>query len=202
MPHGVLCGELLLHDSCCFMCGFSLTDRMVFYVGTFSYTPGAVLCGDFSYTPHAVSRGEFLMHTRALFCGEFLLHVPCCFMCGDSLTRSMLLYVRRSCFFVLFFCCCFYMALAVLCGEFLLHTSYCFIWWFLLHDWYLFVGRKFVFHALCYLISGICLTHPMQGSMERFSNNMQCVLSCVELFLSSLCCFMWEISLTILRSMY
>ena len=101
MPHGVLCGELLLHDSCCFMCGFSLTDRMVFYVGTFSYTPVAVLCGDFSYTPHAVSRGEFLMHTRALFCGEFLLHVPCCFMCGDSLTRSMLLYVRI--FFFLFF---------------------------------------------------------------------------------------------------
>ena len=108
MPHGVLCGELLLHDSCCFMCGFSLTDRMVFYVGSFSYTPGAVLCVDFSYTPHAVSRGEFLMHTRALFCGEFLLHVPCCFMCGDSLTRSMLLYVRRSCcFFVCFFVFCF-----------------------------------------------------------------------------------------------
>ena len=66
----------------------------------------------------------------------------------------------------------------------------------------LFLCRKFVFHALCYLISGICLTHPMQVYVGRFSNSMQCVVSCEEFLLCSPCCLRWEVSLTNLRAMY
>ena len=69
MPHAVLCGEILVHGPCYFMCGVSFTWSMLFYVGIFFYT------------------------LRALFNGEFLIHAPCCFMRGDSRTRSMLFYV-------------------------------------------------------------------------------------------------------------
>ena len=51
------------------MWAVSLTHPLLLYVGSFSYTPLAVLCG------------------------EFLLHTPCCFMWGVSLTRPVLIYV-------------------------------------------------------------------------------------------------------------
>ena len=95
------------------------------------------------------------------------------------------------------------MAHAVLCVELLLHTPCCFIWRGSLTLVVLFFScRKFVFHALLYFISGICLTHPMQVYVRRFSNSMPCVLSCQEFLLCSPCCFMWEVSLTNLRAMY
>ena len=112
MPHAVfLCGEFLLHVPCCFMSGISLTHPMLFmwrvslthfvlfYVGSLSYTPLAVLCGEF-YTPHAI------------LCGEFLLHRPCCFVWG--ITNPVLSYV------VVFF----YTTGAFLCRKFVLHAIY------------------------------------------------------------------------------
>ena len=59
--------EFLLHSLCCFMWGVSLTLPVLFYVGSFSYTPCAVLCG------------EFLLHFLCCFLWEFVLHVPCYF---------------------------------------------------------------------------------------------------------------------------
>ena len=99
------------------------------------------------------------------------------------------------------------MAHAVLYGEFLLHTPCCLCGVFsYITGSYVYAGSlfsmPFVFHALCYLISGISLTHPMQVYVGRFSNSMQCVLSCKEFLLYSLCCFMWEISLTVLSAKY
>ena len=76
-----------------------------------------------------------------------------------------------------------YVLRAVLCGGFSYITGAYFI------------CRKFVFHALCYLISGTCLTHSMQVFVGRFSNSIQCVHSCEEFLLYCPCCFMWEISL-------
>ena len=68
IPH-VLYGEFLLHALCYFMWGVSLTHPVLCYLGSFSYTPHAVLCG------------------------EFLLHTPCCFKWGVFLTCPMLCYV-------------------------------------------------------------------------------------------------------------
>ena len=161
---------------------------------------------------------------HAVLCEEFLLHAPCCFMWGFSYTL-VLFYVGSFSYTLLAVLCgggggcvCVgefsYMVHAILCGEFLLPGPCCFMWeislthsvlfmWgFLLHYWCLFLCRKFVFHALCYLISGISLTHPMQVYVGRFSNSMQCVLSCKEFLLYSLCCFMWEISLIVLSALY
>ena len=53
----ILCGEI-------FTC-----PMLLYYAGSFSYMPLAVLGG------------------------EFLLHAPCCFMWGVSLTHSVLFYV-------------------------------------------------------------------------------------------------------------
>ena len=50
------------------MWGASLTRPLLFYLGSFSYTPCAVLCG------------------------VFLLHVSCCFIWGVSLTRPFLFF--------------------------------------------------------------------------------------------------------------
>ena len=73
---------------------------MLYYLGSFSYTPHAVLCGEFPYTFHT------------MLCGEFLLHAPCSFIWGVSLTRPVLFYVGSFS----------YTPHAVLCGEFLLHA--------------------------------------------------------------------------------
>ena len=184
---------------------------MLVFVRSLSYTPHASFSeesltllmlvpvrggGGFAYMVHDILCGQFLLHTRALLCREFLLDAPCCFIGGGGGGGLS------------------YMVHAILCGEFLLHGPCCFIWgisvthsalfmWgFLLHYWCLFLCRKFVFHALCYLISGISPTHPMQVYVGSFSNSMECVLSCKEFLLYSLCCFMWEIYLTALSAMY
>jgi len=52
------------------------------------------------------------------------------------------------------------------------------------------------------LILGFSLTHPMQVDVGRFSNSISCVLLCEEFLLYSQCCFMWDVSLTILSAMY
>ena len=54
--------EFVLHASCCFPWGVSLTRPLLFYVVSFSHTPRTVLFGNFAYTPHAVLYGEFLLH--------------------------------------------------------------------------------------------------------------------------------------------
>ena len=46
MPHAVVVsGEFFLHALCFFMRGVCLTRAMLFYVGSFCYTPLAPLCG-------------------------------------------------------------------------------------------------------------------------------------------------------------
>ena len=59
--------EFLFHSLFCFMWEVSLTLLILFYVGSFSYTPCAVLCG------------EFLLHSQCCFVWEFVLHAPCYF---------------------------------------------------------------------------------------------------------------------------
>ena len=73
---------------------------MLFYVGSFSYTPHAVLCE------------------------EFLLHAPCCFMWEVSLTRLPLFYVGRISYTPLlsYVGSLSYTLYAVLCGQYLLHV--------------------------------------------------------------------------------
>ena len=65
------------------MWGVSVTHPLLFYRGSFSYTPLAGACGEF-YTACAV------------LCGEFLLHAPFCFKLGVTLTHLMLFYVWRG----------------------------------------------------------------------------------------------------------
>ena len=120
----VLCGEFLLHAPCCcflwgvsltalccFMCGVSLKRLMLFYVGSFSYTPLAVLCGEFhvhasccvmwgvSLTrPLLCYVGSFSYTPLAVLCGQFLLYAPCFFfflMRGVTLTHPRLFNVWR-----------------------------------------------------------------------------------------------------------
>ena len=77
---------------------------MLYYVGSFSYTPHVVLCGEFLlHAPYYVMWGvsltrpvlfyvgSFSYTPHAVLCGVFLLHAPCCIMWGVSLTRPMLL---------------------------------------------------------------------------------------------------------------
>ena len=79
------------HVLCCFMWGVSLTCPMLFYVGSFFYTPLSVLCGEFllhtqccflwgvSLThPVLFPVGSFSYTLDAILCGEFLLHASCC----------------------------------------------------------------------------------------------------------------------------
>ena len=92
---------------------------MLVYVGSFSYTPLAVLCGEFLLYAPCCFIGEFLLHSLcslmvsfsytplAVLCGEFLFYAPCCFMWGVSLTRPLLFYLGSFSF----------TPLAVLCGE-------------------------------------------------------------------------------------
>ena len=107
-PRATLCGELLLHAPSYFVWGVSLTRPVhpyyfvvvgvgsltrpvLLYVGSFSYTPHAVVVGGrggFSYTPRAllcaefsltlsvILSGSFSYTPRATLCGDFLLHAP------------------------------------------------------------------------------------------------------------------------------
>ena len=83
-PRATLCGELLLHAPSYFVWGVSLTRPVLPYyfvvVGVGSLTrPELLYVGSFSYTPHAVvvgGRGGFSYTPRATLCGDFLLHAP------------------------------------------------------------------------------------------------------------------------------
>ena len=89
-------------------------------MGSFSYTPHAVLCGAYLLHALAVLCGEFLLHALAVLCGQYLLHVLAV-LCGKvllhltagvSLTRPVLFYVGSFS----------YTPNAGLCGGFLLYT--------------------------------------------------------------------------------
>ena len=103
----ILCGDIITCLSCCFTCGVFLKFLMLFYVGSFSDTPDAVL------------RGEFLLHT------------PCYLMWEDSLTCRILFYVVS--FFDITHTGCFLFSFFLLSGKCLLDSACCFMWWFLLH---------------------------------------------------------------------
>ena len=185
-----------------FMWGVSLTHPVLFYVGSFSYTPHTVLCG------------------------KFLLHAPCCFMWGVSLTRPMLVYVGSFSYTVRAdLCGCFsyiagayficrkfiFQALCYLisgiclthpmqvyvrrfsnsiqcvhsCEEFILYSPYCF-----------YVGN-FSYNCTClvlvYLGSFSCTL-----SASLYAQFLLHVLCCYlrEFLLHAPCCFMWGVSLT------
>ena len=145
------------------MWGVSLTRTGLFYVGSFSYTPLAVLCGEFlfhtlwcfvwgvSLTYHILFYvGSFSYTPQAVLCGEFLLHAPCWFMWGVSLRRSMLFYVRSFS----------YRHIAVLCGEFLLHAPWCFMWGVSLTRPVLFYVRSFSYMPPAVLCGEFLLHTP------------------------------------------
>ena len=216
MSYAVLSGEFVLHSRCCFMWEVSLTRPSVL-CGSFSSTPSAVLCGEFLFhapscfmcgvylpRPMLFYVGSFFYTPLAVLCGKFLLHATSCFMWRVSLTR------------------CFigvgmgvpYTPLAVLCGEILEHGPCYFMWGISLTQSVLIdVGapltllvlifmEEVCFPCLCYLISGIFRTHPIQVYVRSFSNSIQCVHSCEEFLLYSPYWFMSEISLTIVRALY
>ena len=127
----VLCGEFLLHASCCSILGISLTRQLLFYVGIFSDISLAALCGEFLLHPPCcfmwglslprlmlfyVRSFSYMLH--AVLCRDFLFHASCCSMYGVSLTCSMLFDAGNFS----------YTPLAVLCAQFLLHTPCCFMW--------------------------------------------------------------------------
>ena len=90
------------------MWAVSLTRPMMFYVGSFSYTPLAGLCGEFllhapcsfmwavSLThPLLFYVGSFSYTPCADLCGEFLLHAPFLFYAGSYSYTPLALYVWR-----------------------------------------------------------------------------------------------------------
>ncbi len=90
------------------MWGVSLTRPLLFYVGSFAYTPLAVICGEFLLhalcsfmwgvsltSPFLFDVGSFSYMPLAVLCGEFLLHAPFCFMRGVSLTHPRLFSIWR-----------------------------------------------------------------------------------------------------------
>ena len=59
-PYAVSCGEFLFHAPCYFYLGSS-SYLMLFYVGSFSHAFDAIFhVGSFFYTPHALLCEEFL----------------------------------------------------------------------------------------------------------------------------------------------
>ena len=145
---------------------------MLFYGGSFSYTPCAVLYGEFRLHSSCCFLWGVFLTLPVLFsvgvcftcpmlfwaCGEFLLKNPFYFMWGVSLTRPMLLHVGS------------YTPHAMLYGEFLLHIPCCFMW-------------------------EVSLTYPMLCYMGSFSYMPHAVL-CREFLLHTPCSFMWGVSLT------
>ena len=107
----ILCGDIITCPSCCFTWGVFLKFLMLFYVGSFSDTPDAVL------------RGEFPLHT------------PCYLMCEDSLTCRILFYVV-SFFDITHTVFLFVLSLlffGFFSGKCLLDSPCCFMWGFLLY---------------------------------------------------------------------
>ncbi len=148
----------------------SLTCAMLFYVGSFSYTPSVVSCGEFHWHARccfmwgvSLTRlilfytGKFSYTPAAVLCGEFLLHAACCFMWRVSLTPSILFDVGSFSS----------TPHVVLCREFLLHAPCCLMW-------------------------GISLTRPLLFYVGSFSYTHFAVL-CGEFLLHTPCCFMWGV---------
>ena len=180
-PHAVLCGRFLLHATCYFMCGVSLTRFMIFYGSSFCYMADAVLCG------------------------EFFLHVPCCFMWRVSLAcpRPMLFYMGS---FADVSHCYFLWEVSVTCpmlfcvgggggggGGVLLCTPYYFMWVFHIHTPHIILCGEFLIHAPCCFMWGISYTPHAVLCGEFLTLPM---LFYVGSFLHSQCCFMWGVSYT------
>ena len=181
--HASLCAQFLLHVLCCFIWGASHTRPILFSVGSFSYTPLAVLCG------------EFLLHASTVLYGEFLLHAQWHFRCV-SLTRSLLFYVGSFTYTpLLFYMGSFsYTPHAVLCGEFLLHAPAVLDREFLVHATTVLWGEFLLYAPWCFMW-GVSLTLPVVFYVGSFSYMSGGVL-CGEFLLHAPCCFMWGFSLT------
>ena len=89
-----LSGEFLLHVLCCFKWGVCLTQPLLFYVGSFSYTPCCFMWGVSLPRPVLFYVGSFSYTSLAVLGGKFLLHAPCCFMWGVSLTRLLKVFLQ------------------------------------------------------------------------------------------------------------
>ena len=87
------------------MWGVSLTHPVLVYVGSFSYTPHAMLCGEFLlHAPCSFMRrvsltrpmlsDSFSDTPHAMLFGQFLLQAPCYVIRTVSLTRPMLFYAE------------------------------------------------------------------------------------------------------------
>ena len=96
MPHAVLCRKFLLPPPppCCFMWGVSLTNHMLFYMGSFLSYPSLFCVGSFFYTSMVFPVGTFSYTPGAGLCGECVLNTLCYFMPGICLTHPVLFYVR------------------------------------------------------------------------------------------------------------
>ena len=151
----ILCGDIITCLSCCFTCGVFLKFLMLFYVGSFSDTPDAVL------------RGEFLLHT------------PCYLMWEDSLTCRILFYVVS--FFDITHTGCFLFSFFLLSGKCLLDSACCFMWWFLLH-------------YSCFFIEEVYFPCPTIFDIRNFSCTSYASW-CGDILLHTLCWFMWGLSI-------
>ena len=153
------------------MWGVSLTRPLLFYVGSFSYTPLAVICGEFLLhalcsfmwgvsltSPFLFDVGSFSYMPLAVLCGEFLFHAPCCFMWGVSLTHPLLFYVGSFS----------YTPLAVLCGEILEHGPCYFMWGIsLTQSVLIYVGLSPTLLALIFM-EEVCFPCPMLFDIRNF----------------------------------
>ena len=93
-PHAVLCGEFLLHAPSCFMWGVSLPRHCCFMWGVSLTRPCCFMCG-FSLThPVLIYVGSFRYTPLALLYREFLLHSICRFIWAVSLRHPLLFYVE------------------------------------------------------------------------------------------------------------
>ena len=150
-----------------FKWGVSLTRPMLLPVGTFSYTPCAVLCGEiitcpsccftwgvFLKFPMLLYVGSFSDTPDAVLRGEFLLHTPCYLMWEDSLTCRILFYV------VTFF--------------YITHTFFLFFFWemSLILSVLFYVGVSFTLLALFY--TGSIFSMPYDIRYQEFHLHILC----------------------------
>ena len=86
-PCANICVQFVLHTLFCFMWGVCLRDLLLFMRGV------SILCGEILTCPMLLFYvGSFSYMPHAVLCGEFLLYALCCFMWGISLTFLMLFY--------------------------------------------------------------------------------------------------------------
>ena len=87
-PCAILCREFVLHTLGYFMWKYCLTHPILFCC--LSYTPSAILYGEFLTCPMLFYVGSFSYMPHAVLCGDFLLQTAWCFIWGVSLTCPML----------------------------------------------------------------------------------------------------------------